>query len=224
MGTVLHRTPGLHETILAALRDEPVNLLIALGFDQDPARLALLPPHVRVQPTLPQVALLPRCALLVSHGGFNSVKEALAEGVPLVIVPVAGDQHYCAKRCQALGVGRVIGPAERNAAAIRQPGGWCCAIPPTASRHGTCATKPARSRRPPPPLPRSSRSLIRTRGTGAALLDLDGARRRHQRCGANPSARSLKRRIYESPLAPRLGQMTADQPVAIKRRDPRHRT
>jgi UDP:flavonoid glycosyltransferase YjiC (YdhE family) len=65
------------------------------------------------------VALLPRCALLVSHGGFNSVKEALAEGVPLVIVPIAGDQPYCATRCQALGVGRVIGPADRNAAAIR---------------------------------------------------------------------------------------------------------
>ena len=119
MGTVFHRTPGLHETILAALRDEPLNLLIALGFDQDPARLGPLPPHVRVQPTLPQVALLPRCALLVSHGGFNSVKEALAQGVPLVLVPIAGDQPYCAQRCQALGVGRVIGPADRTAMAIR---------------------------------------------------------------------------------------------------------
>jgi MGT family glycosyltransferase len=119
MGTVFHRTPGLHETILAALRDEPVNLLIALGFDQDPARLGPLPPHVRVQPTLPQVALLPRCELLVSHGGFNSAKEALAEGVPLVIVPIAGDQPYCARRCQALRVGRVVWPAERNAGAIR---------------------------------------------------------------------------------------------------------
>jgi UDP:flavonoid glycosyltransferase YjiC (YdhE family) len=119
MGTVFHRTPGLQEAILAALRDEPVNLLIALGFDQDPARLGPLPPHVRVQPTLPQVALLPRCALLVSHGGFNSVKEALAAGVPLVLVPIAGDQPYCASRCQALGVSRVIGPARRNAAAIR---------------------------------------------------------------------------------------------------------
>jgi UDP:flavonoid glycosyltransferase YjiC (YdhE family) len=119
MGTVFHRTPGLHETILAALRDEPVNLLIAVGFDQDPARLGPLPPHVRVQPTLPQVELLPRCALLVSHGGFNSVKEALAEGVPLIIVPIAGDQPYCARRCEALGVGRVIWPAERNAAMMR---------------------------------------------------------------------------------------------------------
>jgi UDP:flavonoid glycosyltransferase YjiC (YdhE family) len=119
MGTVFHRTPGLHETILAALRDEPLNLLIALGFDQDPVRLGPLPPHVRVQPILPQVALLPRCALLVCHGGFNSVKEALVEGVPLVILPIAGDQPYCARRCQALGVGRAIGPADRNAGVIR---------------------------------------------------------------------------------------------------------
>jgi UDP:flavonoid glycosyltransferase YjiC (YdhE family) len=119
MGTVFHRTPGLQESILAALRDEPVNLLIALGFDQDPACLGPLPPHVRVQPTLPQAALLPRCALLVSHGGFNSVKEALAEGLPLVILPIAGDQPYCASRCQALGVARVIWPADRDAPAIR---------------------------------------------------------------------------------------------------------
>ncbi len=118
-GTVFHRTPGLHEAVLAALADEPLNLLIALGFDQDPSRLGPLPSHVRVQPTLPQAALLPRCALLVCHGGFNSVKEALAQGVPLVILPIAGDQPYCARRCQALGVARVIGPAQRHPQAIR---------------------------------------------------------------------------------------------------------
>jgi len=119
MGTVFHRTPGLHEAVLAALAGEPVNLLIALGFDQDPSQLGPLPPHVRVAPTLPQVALLPRCSLLVCHGGFNSVKEALAQGVPLVILPIAGDQPYCATRCQALGVARVIGPAQRHPPAIR---------------------------------------------------------------------------------------------------------
>jgi MGT family glycosyltransferase len=119
MGTVFHRTPGLHEAILAALREEPINLLIALGFDQHPSRLGALPPHVRVEPTLPQVALLPRCALLITHGGFNSVKEALAVGLPMVICPIAGDQPYCAKRCEALGVARVITPNDRTPDAIR---------------------------------------------------------------------------------------------------------
>jgi UDP:flavonoid glycosyltransferase YjiC (YdhE family) len=119
MGTVFHRTPGLHEAILAALRDEPINLLVALGFDQDPSRLGPLPPHVRVERTLPQVALLPHCSLFVTHGGFNSVKEALADAVPMVICPIAGDQPYCAKRCEALGVARAIVPGERSAESIR---------------------------------------------------------------------------------------------------------
>jgi UDP:flavonoid glycosyltransferase YjiC (YdhE family) len=52
-------------------------------------------------------------------GGVNSAKEALAEGAPLVIAPIAGDLPYCARRCQALGVGHVIGPADRDATAIR---------------------------------------------------------------------------------------------------------
>ena len=111
--------PGCTRPSWPRSRDEPLNLLIALGFDQDPSRLGPLPPHIRVQPTLPQAALLPRCALLVCHGGFNSVKEALAQGVPLVILPIAGDQPYCARRCQALGVARVIGPAQRHPQAIR---------------------------------------------------------------------------------------------------------
>jgi UDP:flavonoid glycosyltransferase YjiC (YdhE family) len=119
MGTVFHRTPALYEAILAALREEPINLLIALGFDQDPSRLGPLPPHVHVEPTLPQVALLPHCSLFVTHGGFNSVKEALTLGVPMVMCPIAGDQPYCAKRCEALGVAHVIPSNDRTAESIR---------------------------------------------------------------------------------------------------------
>jgi MGT family glycosyltransferase len=119
MGTVFHRTPGLHETIVAALRDEDVTLLVALGFDQDPARLGPLPPNVRVEPTFPQIPLLERSALFITHGGFNSVKEALVLGVPMVVIPIAGDQPYCARRCEALGIARVVGPAERDPDVIR---------------------------------------------------------------------------------------------------------
>jgi UDP:flavonoid glycosyltransferase YjiC (YdhE family) len=74
----------------------------------------------------------------------------LRQGVPLAIVPIAGDQPYCARRCQALGLGRVIWPADRNAAAIRaavhtvlgdptcrdqvrRMRDEACALPPTAA-------------------------------------------------------------------------------------------
>jgi UDP:flavonoid glycosyltransferase YjiC (YdhE family) len=55
----------------------------------------------------------------VTHGGFNSVKEALGTGVPMVVVPITADQPYSAERCARLGVGRTVGADDRTPEAIR---------------------------------------------------------------------------------------------------------
>lgn len=120
MGTVFHRTAGIYEAVLEGLADEPVNLLVAAGFDQDPGRFGPQPSHVRIEPYLPVPALLPRCDLFITHGGFNSVKESLAAGVPMVLVPISADQPYSAERCAALGVGVALGPEERTASDVRR--------------------------------------------------------------------------------------------------------
>ena len=93
---------------------------MAVGRDQDPSRFGEQPPNVRIERYLPQTLLLPRCALFVTHGGFNSVKEALSVGVPMVVVPIAGDQPYSAERCAALGVARVIPPDGRTPDRVRE--------------------------------------------------------------------------------------------------------
>ena len=120
MGTVFHRTAGIYEAVLEGLRDEPVNLMVAAGFDQDPGRFGPQPPNVRLERYLPLSALLPRCDLFVTHGGFNSVKESLAAGVPMVLMPISADQPYSAERCAALGVGVALGPGERSPTAVRE--------------------------------------------------------------------------------------------------------
>ena len=120
LGTVFHRTPGLYEAILDGLRAEPINLVVAVGRDQDPSRFGDQPPNVRIERYLPQTLLLPRSALFVTHGGFNSVKEALSVGVPMVVVPIAGDQPYSAERGAALGVARVIPPDARTPDRVRE--------------------------------------------------------------------------------------------------------
>ncbi|HEV3362853.1 MAG TPA: nucleotide disphospho-sugar-binding domain-containing protein, partial [Acidimicrobiia bacterium] len=120
MGTVFHRTAGIYEAVVEGLRDEPVNLVVAAGFDEDPGRFGPQPPNVRVERYLPLTALLPRCDLFVTHGGFNSVKESLAAGVPMVVIPISADQPYSAERCAALGVGVAVGSDGRSPVAVRQ--------------------------------------------------------------------------------------------------------
>ena len=109
LGTVMHAQPGLFEAIIEALADEPMEVVAAIGRDQDPARFGTPPANVRIEPFVPQIPVLERCDLFVTHGGFNSTKEALSLGIPLVVIPIGGDQPYGAARVEALGLGRAVG-------------------------------------------------------------------------------------------------------------------
>lgn len=119
LGTVHHAEAGLFEAILEAVTDEPIQVVAAIGRDQDPERFGRPPANVRIEPFVPQVAVLEEAAAFITHGGFNSAKEALSMGVPLVVIPIGGDQPYTAERVEALGLGRRVAPDERTADVIR---------------------------------------------------------------------------------------------------------
>jgi MGT family glycosyltransferase len=120
LGTVFNTTPGVLEAIIDGLGQERMNLVVAIGPDQDPARFGTVPPNVRLEPYVPQAGLLPHCDLFITHGGFNSVKESLISGVPMVVIPITADQPYCAERCVSLGAARVIPPDQRTPDAVRE--------------------------------------------------------------------------------------------------------
>jgi MGT family glycosyltransferase len=120
LGTIFHRTPGVFEVILDGLANEDVNLLLAIGRDQDPARFGPQPAHIRIERYLPHELLLPRCDVVITHGGYGSVMACLDAGVPMVVIPLAGgDQAGNAARCAALGVARVVAADQRTPEVIR---------------------------------------------------------------------------------------------------------
>ena len=70
-----------------------------------PDMVGALPPNVLVRPRVPQLALLARTAAVVTHGGHNTVCEALAHGLPLVVAPIRDDQPIIAGQVVASGAG-----------------------------------------------------------------------------------------------------------------------
>jgi len=62
--------------------------------------------HVRVYDYVDQLALLPRVQALVTHGGANSVMEACAHGVPMLVAPLCNDQPHNAAYVVRAGIGR----------------------------------------------------------------------------------------------------------------------
>jgi zeaxanthin glucosyltransferase len=71
-----------------------------------------LPASVCAQARWPQLAVLARADVFVTHGGANSVMEALSCGVPMLVVPLHHDNHLNGQIVTELGAGAVL-PEER---------------------------------------------------------------------------------------------------------------
>lgn len=120
LGTAYNRTPGIFSMILTALAAEPINLIVTLGPGHDPGDFDTQPSHVYLERYLPQSLLFPHCDLVITHGGSGTVRTALTHGLPMVILPIAADQPENARRCEALGLARVVLSRNRTAEAIRE--------------------------------------------------------------------------------------------------------
>ena len=61
--------------------------------------------NVHLVEALPQALAVQAADLLVSHGGYNSIREAMRAGVPVAVLPVLHDQMHNAHRVCELGLG-----------------------------------------------------------------------------------------------------------------------
>jgi MGT family glycosyltransferase len=108
MGTLQNGVLRTFRVIAAACAGLDLQLVISLGGGQDPALLGDLPGDPVVVGYAPQLELIRRSALTISHGGLNTALESLARGVPLVVLPVAYDQPGVGARVEWSGVGRSL--------------------------------------------------------------------------------------------------------------------
>jgi MGT family glycosyltransferase len=87
--------------VVAALRELPVQAVVVAPPDLVPGP----PANVLVRPRVPQLTLLAHAAAVVSHAGHNTVCEALANGLPLVVAPIRDDQPIVAQQVVDAGAG-----------------------------------------------------------------------------------------------------------------------
>jgi len=108
LGSQLYYQPEVFGKVIEALRGKPVQVVLSVGELVDTDLLPLLPEDdtqvIAVRYT-PQLALLRRTAVFINHGGANSVMEALACGVPMLLSPFCNDQFHSAWFVQRAGAG-----------------------------------------------------------------------------------------------------------------------
>jgi MGT family glycosyltransferase len=125
LGTLQNRLSGMFATIAEAVATLDVQLVISLGAaDQDAAAVAArCPGNPIVVPVAPQLRLLEKAALVITHAGLNTALESLAYGLPMVAIPITNDQPGVARRLEWLGLAEVVLPGQLTATRLRQAAG-----------------------------------------------------------------------------------------------------
>jgi MGT family glycosyltransferase len=103
--TPMNQRPDFYKACFEAFRDTRWQVVMACGKGVDPAMLGPAPSNVLVRQRVPQLEVLERARVFLTHGGMNSTMEGLWHGVPLAVFPQFGDQPLNASRVTGLGLG-----------------------------------------------------------------------------------------------------------------------
>jgi MGT family glycosyltransferase len=115
--TTTHMDGGLFRRVLEAVSTMRIPILAtSSGADDIPAGLGA---HIRIERYIPHDVVFPRARALITHGGWGTVGRALLHGLPMLVIPLFGDQLLNAKLVERAGLGRRLPLAKATPEAIR---------------------------------------------------------------------------------------------------------
>jgi len=119
LGTLQNKTLELFRCIAEACEGLPVQLLISHGRGLSDDEVATLPGSPLVMPYVPQLEILAKARLTITHAGLNTVLDSLSQGVPMVAIPLTAEQPGIAARVAWTGAGTVIPRAKFTPGVLR---------------------------------------------------------------------------------------------------------
>lgn len=105
MGTINNNCIDFYKKCIDAFSKEGFNVVVSVGSKTDIASLGHIPENFVVKNYIPQLEVLKKADVFISHGGLNSVSEALYFGVPVVCIPQANDQPMVMRQLVQAGAG-----------------------------------------------------------------------------------------------------------------------
>lgn len=120
MGTLQNRFSHVFHTIAAACVDLDAQLVISLGGGLEPEAFSNLLGNPIVVKYAPQLELLQRASLNITHAGLNTTLESLSYGVPMVAIPVTDDQPGVAARIVWTGTGELVMLSQLSVTKLRR--------------------------------------------------------------------------------------------------------
>jgi MGT family glycosyltransferase len=120
LGTVFNNRPEFFKMCFEAFGEQPWQVVLSRGKHVSLDALGTVPDNFLVSSYVPQLEILSRAQVFVTHCGMNSTMESLYYGVPMVAIPQMIEQAMTAQRIEELGLGIALEKETVNVAMLRE--------------------------------------------------------------------------------------------------------
>jgi MGT family glycosyltransferase len=120
LGTIFNNQPEFFKACFEAFGGGNWQVVLSKGRQVDLTALGSIPDNFLVASYVPQLVVLPRTSVFVTHCGMNSTMESLFYGVPMVAIPQQPEQAMTARRVAEMGLGIQLDKETVNATTLRE--------------------------------------------------------------------------------------------------------
>lgn len=120
LGTLFSNNVDFYKTCFLAFAKMPFQFILSVGNNVDVSKLRGIPRNFIVHKSVPQLEVLKKTAVFITHGGMNSVQEAIFFSVPMVVIPQGADQPLVAMRVSELEAGVALMPTAVTPERLKQ--------------------------------------------------------------------------------------------------------
>ena len=110
LGTVVNKNVDFYQKCIKSFgNNKEFQVIISIGKSINIKEFGDLPDNIYIYNYVPQLKVLDYTDIFITHGGTNSVNEALLlKNLPLIVIPVMGDQFTVAERIEKTEAGIVL--------------------------------------------------------------------------------------------------------------------
>jgi MGT family glycosyltransferase len=119
VGTVYKANVQFFKVCMEALADARYSVIMSIGKAVDPSSLGEIPDNFTVAQYVPQLQILQAADIFITHGGMNSINEAVTYGVPMIVVPNTVEQSVNAARIEEIQCGLYLDQAQLTVAKLQ---------------------------------------------------------------------------------------------------------
>lgn len=118
-GTIFNDDINFYRICSKIFRNADCQVFMSIGNYIKKSDLGKIPDNFYVKKYLPQLQILEKADLFITHGGMNSVNESLYYGVPMIIFPQMLEQKANAYRVEELGAG-IVGKSKLTESILKK--------------------------------------------------------------------------------------------------------